>query len=132
MDDIQISAFQNVAEVVIVALNDLFPIKDLGELSWYMGSEHRRDRARGISEISQTQFIHSVLNRFNITKNSSIPASPSFNVRYLSEDEPAVNVPFHEVMRSLMWISTQTRPDIANVVRVVARFSYDPKEVQWR
>ena len=91
VDDIQISASQNVAEVVIAALNDSFPTKDLGELSWYMGSEYRRDRERGTLEISQTQFIHSVLNRFNVTKNSAIPASPSLDLRYLSDDEAAVN-----------------------------------------
>ena len=29
----------------------------------------------------------------------------------------------------LKWITNQTRPDIANAVRAVARFSHDPKEV---
>ena len=28
-----------------------------------------------------------------------------------------------------MWIANQTRLDIANAVRAVARFSHDPKEV---
>ena len=28
-----------------------------------------------------------------------------------------------------MWIANQTRPDIANAVRAVARLSHDPKEV---
>ena len=52
--------------------------------------------------------------------------------RYLSDDEAAVNVPFREVVGSLMWIATQTRPDIANAVRAVARFSHDPREVHWK
>ena len=33
------------------------------------------------------------------------------------------------MVRSLMRIANQTRPDIANTVRAVARFSHDPKEV---
>ena len=28
-----------------------------------------------------------------------------------------------------MWIASQTRPDIDNAVRAVARISHDPKEV---
>ena len=34
-----------------------------------------------------------------------------------------------EMVGSLMWIANQTRPDTANAVRAVARFSHDPKEV---
>ena len=35
---------------------------------------------------------------------------------------------YHE-MGSLMWITNQTRLDIANAVRAVVRFSHDPQEV---
>ena len=34
-----------------------------------------------------------------------------------------------EMVGSLMWIANQTRPDISNAVRAVARFSHDPQEV---
>ena len=40
-----------------------------------------------------------------------------------------VDVPFHEIVRSLMWIANQTRPDIANAVRAIAWLSHDPKKV---
>ena len=40
-----------------------------------------------------------------------------------------VNASYHEMVCSLMWITNQTRPDIASVVRAVARLSHDPKEV---
>ena len=36
---------------------------------------------------------------------------------------------YREMVGSLMWIANQTRPDIVNAVRAVARFSHDPKEV---
>ena len=132
VDDIQIAASQEVAEVVVDSLNDKFPTKNLGELSWYMGSEYKRDREKGTLEISQAQFIANVLNRFNVTKTSPIPASPSLDLRHISEDETVVDVPFREVVGSLMWIANQTRPDIANAVRAVARFSHDPKEIHWK
>ena len=40
-----------------------------------------------------------------------------------------MGVNFREKVESLMWISNQTRPDISNAVRAIARFSHDPKEV---
>ena len=31
-----------------------------------------------------------------------------------------------------MWLANQTRPDILNAVRAVARYSYSPKLVHWK
>lgn len=48
------------------------------------------------------------------------------HLRCLSDDEAAVNVPFREVSGGLVWIATQTRPEIAIALKAVARFSHDP------
>ena len=93
-----------------------------------MGSEYWRDREKGTLEISQTQFIRTVVNRFGIAKTSPIP-SPSLDLRHVSDEEPAVDANFREIVGSLMWIANQTRPNISNAVRAIARFSHDPKEV---
>ena len=94
-----------------------------------MGSEYRRDREKGTLEISQTQFIRNVVDCFGITKTSPIPAAPSLDLRYVSDEEPVVDANSREVVGSLMWIPNQTGPDISNAVRAIARFSHDPKEV---
>ena len=47
----------------------------------------------------------------------------------MSDEDPAVDASYREMVGSLMWIANQTRPDIVNAVRAVARFSHDPKEV---
>ena len=77
-------------------------------------------------------YIRSVLERFKICRNSSIPASPANDYRSVKEDEDAVDVPFREVVGSLMWIANQTRPDISNAVRAVARHSHEPKKRHWK
>ena len=40
--------------------------------------------------------------------------------------------PFRELVGCLMWLANHTRPDIANAVRVVARYANQPREVHWR
>eukprot|EP00903_Cladosiphon_okamuranus_P021635 g19891.t1 len=50
----------------------------------------------------------------------------------MKEDEGAGDVPFREVVGSLMWIASQTRPDISNSVRAVARHSHEPKKSHWK
>ena len=84
---------------------------------------------KGSLEFSQIQLILSIINRFDLSKSSPIPASPSLHLRHVGEEEAVVNAPFREIAGSLKWITNQTRPDIANAVRAIARFWHDPKEV---
>ena len=128
VDDIKIAATEGVTEVVVSALNQRFPTKHLGEVEWYiMGSEYKRGRENGTLEISQTQFIRSVLNRFDVSKSSAIPATRFLDLSHVSDEETVVDVPFREIVGSLMWITSQARLDIANAVRAIARFSHDPR-----
>ena len=129
VDDIKIAATKEITDSVVADLNKRFPTKHLGEVTWYMGSEYKRNREKGTLEISQTQFIRNVVERFGITKTSPIPASPSLDLRHVSDEDPAVDARHREMVGSLMWIANQTRPDIANAERAVATFSHDPKEV---
>ena len=47
----------------------------------------------------------------------------------MSDEDLAVNASCREMVGSLMWTANQTRPDTANAVRAVARFSHDTMEV---
>ena len=132
VDDIKITATEKVTEVVLSALYQRFPTKHLGKVAWYMGSECKRDRGKGSLEISQTQFIQRVLNRFRVSKSSPIPATPSLDLTHVSEKETVVDVRFREIVGSLMWIANQTRLDIANAVTAVARVSHDPEPIHYK
>lgn len=59
VDDIHVAASQDAANIVIGAHNDSFPTKNLGELSWHMGSKYKRVREHCILEYC-----------FNVTKTA--------------------------------------------------------------
>ena len=132
VDDIKIEVTEEVTEAVVRALNQRLPTKHLGEVKWYMGSEYKMGRAKGTLEISQTQFIRSVLNRFDFSKSSSIASTPYLNPRHVGDEETVMDVPFREIVGSLVWIANQTRPDIANAVRAIARFFHNPKPIHYK
>ena len=44
---------------------------------------------------------------------------------------PEEQWPYREAIRSLLWLSNMTRPDIANALREVARHSHNPEEEHW-
>ena len=52
-----------------------------------MGSEYKRDREKGTLEISQTQFIRNVLNRFDVSKSSPVPATLSLDLRHVKQGD---------------------------------------------
>ena len=119
------------SKVVVEALGDSLPTKNFGEVTFFLACECISDREAGTIEISQESYIRSVLERFNICRTSSIPASLANDNRSLKENEGTGDVPFREVVGSLMWIASQTRPNISNAVRVVARHSHEPKRSHW-
>lgn len=55
----------------------------------------------------------------------------SVALEVFDKDEPAVDEPFQPLVGHLMWLANQTRPDILNAVRAVARYCQSPKAVHW-
>lgn len=43
-----------------------------------------------------------------------------------------VDAPFRGIVESLMWTANQTRSDIANAVRAIARFVHEPKPILYK
>ena len=48
------------------------------------------------------------------------------------QEEAEIEEPFRSLVGHLMWLVNQTRPDILNAVRAVARYSHSPKLVHWK
>ena len=132
VDDILYGGTKSLAKVVVEALDDSLPTKNLGEVKFFLGCEFIRHCKAGTIEISQESYIRSVLERFNICCTSSVPDSLANDNRSLKEDEGAGDVPFREVVGNLMWIASLTRPDVSIAVRAVARHSHDPKRSHWK
>ena len=128
VDDITIAATKQITDSVVADLNKRFPTKHLGEVLLYMVASTieilRREPWR-----FQPQFIRNVGEHFRISKTSPIATFLSLALRHVNDKDPAVDASYHEMVGSLMWIASQTRPDIDNAVRAVARISHDPKEV---
>ena len=53
------------------------------------------------------------------------------NLKEFEKDEPEGDWSFREVVGSLMWLANQTRPDISDAIRAVARCVHAPKSVHW-
>ena len=114
-----------------VDLNRYVPITNLGELRWYAGRRFSRDAVLDTVTVSRQAVAEKIVAKFGVMQNKETPMVVGLKLEQFDADEPDVEEPFRSLVRHLMWLANQTRPDILNVVRAVARYSHAPKRSHW-
>ena len=103
-----------------------FPMKDLGDVSQYLGMEIQRDWEKQEIYLSQDKYIKEVLKRFGqeSAKEYSTPLQVNHNLgRLTGDEEPHPDQDrYPELIGAVMYIMVCTRPDIAHTVSVLSRF----------
>ena len=94
-------------------LNEMVPVKNLGELKWYSACFYERDLERGLLKISQQRFAEELAAEYGIEWGRSVPLPVSVKLDDFDVNEASPDVPFRELVGSLMWLATQTRPDLS-------------------
>ena len=112
-----------------------FNAKHLGKLTWFLGVAVDQHADCSIT-LNQTQYIDKLLKKFVPSYSSSfraqtMPCNPeSFQrlspSRNHIEREKASRLPYLEIVGSLLYLSTMTRPDIAYHLSVLCSCMHDP------
>ena len=80
----------------------------------------------GVMKMTQTAFVDSLLDRFDIQFETQTPASVEFDLGPMMIHEKGGDWPHKQAVGGLLWTSGMTRPDIASAVRAVARHAHNP------
>ncbi|KAM1217235.1 hypothetical protein ACFX2J_013437 [Malus domestica] len=110
---------------VISKLNAQFPVKDLGDLHYFLGLEVQRSSS-GIF-IHQSKYILDLLKRSHMdgAKPCLTPlGSTKLDLSGLFLSDPAE---YRSIVRALQYL-TWTRPDLSFVVNLVCQFMHSPRE----
>ena len=86
----------------------------------------------GTVTMSQQAVAENLDAKFGVTQNKETPMVVGLKLEQFGADEPDVEDPFRSLVGHLMWLVNQTRPDILNAVRAVARYSHAPKQLHWQ
>jgi hypothetical protein len=111
-------------------LRATYDVRFLGELKWYLGVRVIRDRSQKKIWLMQDSFIDMVAAKYNIAQRSTTyPAVPLVDGNIgLSTEEPDDKRTklYQELVGSPAYISTYTRPDVAQAHSELSRYLQNP------
>ena len=111
-------------------LSKSFDMKDLGEADVILNIKLIEDES-GIT-LTQSHYVEKVLNRFGFmdSKPSPTPYDPSVTLRK-NKKETRDQLRYSQIVGSLMYLASATRPDISFAVSKLSRFMSNPGDDHW-
>lgn len=113
-------------------LSNNFQLKDLGEAKQILGMNICIDRVKNVITLDQSLYIESLLTKFNMSdcKTVDTPMEKSLNLCRVKENE--CNLPYQQLIGSLMYLSVMTRPDISYSVSFLSQFNNSFNNEHWQ
>ncbi|XP_047482942.1 uncharacterized mitochondrial protein AtMg00810-like [Penaeus chinensis] len=108
-----------------------FRMTDLGKLNWFLGMSFVT--GKDYIEVNQTKYVEKILDRFNMSDcyARNIPCDPSIVNTSTVESNELINATlYREVVGSLIYIMTGTRPDLCYVVSKLSQYMSKPTKAQ--
>ena len=133
VDDGVIVGKRHAVQAALAAIAGAFDIKDIGEVSYFLGLQLQRDRQQGTIWLGQPKYARDTLDRFGMTACKPVCSPMEANARLnRSEESAVIDAPYAEAVGSLLYLTVNTRPDLAFAVGVLSRFVSKPSEVHWK
>ena len=121
---------------VKAALMAKFDSRDLGPATVFLGMEIARDRIARTLKLSQHRMTKDLLVNYGMeaAKPKSVPMEPGTHLRHAesaTDLDNAKDLPYAELVGSLLYIAVCTRPDIAYAVHTLARHMSKPTKAHY-
>jgi transposase InsO family protein len=116
-----------------------FSMADLGEAHYILGIQIDRDRATRTLSISQREYVHKVLQRFEMADCKAVTTPLATNAQLTKADSPLLPTTqdaafirqYQSAVGALMYAMMGTRPDLAFAVAALSQFSSNPGQPHW-
>ena len=112
-----------------------FRMKDIGQLSMFVGMEIDIQRESKVIMLTQTLYCEKILEEFGMKDcdSASTPMESKLKLKDSKEtmENEVVDRPYRKLIGSLLYLSTHTRPDIAEAVGNLSRNLEKPTIEHW-
>lgn len=121
---------------VVSNLRSQFQIK-LMDPRCFVGLEIFRNREKRGLFNNQEMYATKIIERFNIVNAKHVSTPFDYNQRLCATGttdgtvQPVIQVPYRQVIGSLMYLMIGSRPDIAYAVGVIGRYAEQPRLAHW-
>lgn len=129
-DGLLLAKDQHDIEQVIGLLQKQFDIR-IVKNSTFVGSEITKTQTGYF--MHQTSYTRALLKRFKMSDCSPVssPLMTSHKLTHLDNKEPPAICNYREAIGALLYLATNSRPDILHAITLLARFCEHPKEKHW-
>lgn len=113
-------------------LKSKFEVNNLGDVRSYLGMEIQRNE-HGWFGVNQTAYIRKVVNDTGLAdaKPSNVPMDVSYRKQIATGDILVSNEQYRSLIGSLLYVSVNTRPDIAASVGILSQKVERPTQEDW-
>ena len=121
-------------EEIKQSLSSKFQMKDMGGIRKFLNIEIEYNMKFGYMILSQKEAIGKLIQKFKMENCSSVQ-TPIVNSKELYQSSPDVlqeNIPYRQLIGSLMFIMLASRPDICFSVTLLSRFLENPTPIHWK
>lgn len=132
VDDMLLVGNDSVAvNILKKQLADTFEMKEMGEVKNFMGLSIKINRDTGELTIDQSKYTSSILEKFGMDQchPRSIPMDSILNLD--KSEIPKSELPYRELLGSLMYLMIGTRPDICYAIGKLSRYQDNYDETHW-
>lgn len=125
VDDLLVAAATKAAaESAMAEITDAFKAREMGKPSVFLGFHIVQDAAKGTLQVGQHQYVATLLERFGLDKANPVRLPMGFGARLTKDGQPLMGKlikTYQELVGSLLYLATGTRPDISVAVGQLAR-----------
>jgi hypothetical protein len=115
-------------ESFVQNLMQRYELRDLGELSWFLGIRILRDRPRRRLWLCQDSYIEKIVSKFHLddVKPATTPMVTEELIPYEGQATPEKIYAYQQKVGSLQYAATISRPDTARAASRLAEFLTNP------
>ncbi|UYV71408.1 hypothetical protein LAZ67_8003037 [Cordylochernes scorpioides] len=128
-DMIIINSDPEILHDIIQKIRLHFKIKESLTTCNILGIEIIKEDVRLI--LKQENYINKILQKYNMQdcKHISTPLDPNTNLDNFNSSKEVNKTQYQELIGSLLYLSTKSRPDIAFAVTLLSRYNQNPREM---